>query len=383
MYYIIYKITNTVNGFVYIGQHVTDDIHDNYMGSGIRLLNTYAKYGTDIFRKEVLFVFDNFDEMDKKEAELVNEEFIRRPDTYNILLGGSGWCSAGTVTVELLETPGIFGRIPKERYDPLLHRYPTSGSTQVYLKSTGEKLRVTTEGYKKHRHLYNAISTGMVSVQNKLTGKTLSIPIDEYDPEIYTKVFGGIVVERNGTRQYISRTEFDDEGLSGVHKGKITAVDKETGIKRHVTQEEYYANPERYSPNGTGTTIVKDKVTGIRSRIPTSLARETPDKWIVGTTGWATVYDIETSKWMNVPAGTLDRAKHRLSQDKKFICYNSDGSVRFEYWGSKVDFLRQYKCPVSVWEAVIRQETFRSDRIKSNEFNGCQFALIDWKKSRG
>jgi len=33
-YNYIYLITNTINGKIYIGKHSTDDLKDDYMGSG-------------------------------------------------------------------------------------------------------------------------------------------------------------------------------------------------------------------------------------------------------------------------------------------------------------------------------------------------------------
>src|SRR5574344_1152863 len=89
-YYLIYQITNLVNNKIYIGKHMTDDLNDGYMGSGSLIKRAENKYGLDKFEKEILFECSSEEEMNKKEAEIVNEEFIARLDTYNITLGGNG-----------------------------------------------------------------------------------------------------------------------------------------------------------------------------------------------------------------------------------------------------------------------------------------------------
>ena len=90
MYYLIYKITNTINGKIYIGSHKTNNINDAYMGSGKYLKHAINKHGIEKFTKEILFSFDNPDDMYKKEAEIVNEEFISESNTYNLKKGGFG-----------------------------------------------------------------------------------------------------------------------------------------------------------------------------------------------------------------------------------------------------------------------------------------------------
>ena len=90
MMYVVYQITNKVNGKIYVGVHQTNDLNDGYMGSGLNIRRAIKKYGIDAFDKTYLAKFDNEREMFEMESQIVNEEFVKRGDTYNILHGGWG-----------------------------------------------------------------------------------------------------------------------------------------------------------------------------------------------------------------------------------------------------------------------------------------------------
>lgn len=99
--YIVYKTTNLINGKIYIGVHTNPIGGDDYLGCG-----TYRnyipekkgfpaavkKYGQENFIRETLFTYEFSEEgrkaAYKKEAELVNRDFLKRKDVYNLVLGG-------------------------------------------------------------------------------------------------------------------------------------------------------------------------------------------------------------------------------------------------------------------------------------------------------
>jgi hypothetical protein len=90
MEYLIYKITNKIDNKIYIGKHKTDNKNDEYFGSGLILKRAIEKYGKEYFIKEILIECNSEEEMNDKERDIVNEEFVSRDDTYNIKVGGAG-----------------------------------------------------------------------------------------------------------------------------------------------------------------------------------------------------------------------------------------------------------------------------------------------------
>lgn len=103
--YIIYQTINIVNNKIYVGRHreTNLDIFSGYIGCGVNInypstyMNPYTafqyavkKYGTSKFKRSILYVFNTEEEAILKEAEIVNEEFIKRKDTYNMVTGGGG-----------------------------------------------------------------------------------------------------------------------------------------------------------------------------------------------------------------------------------------------------------------------------------------------------
>jgi hypothetical protein len=88
--YTVYQTTNLINNKIYVGIHKTKNINYDYMGSGKLLKSAIEKYGIKNFKKEILHVFDNKEEMYAKEKEIVTKDFCKRLDTYNMHTGGTG-----------------------------------------------------------------------------------------------------------------------------------------------------------------------------------------------------------------------------------------------------------------------------------------------------
>lgn len=89
-FYIIYKIINKINKKFYIGVHKTNDVNDDYYGSGHLIKAAIKKYGLENFEKQILHIFTKRKDAFAKEKELVTDKIIKSPQCYNIKLGGNG-----------------------------------------------------------------------------------------------------------------------------------------------------------------------------------------------------------------------------------------------------------------------------------------------------
>ena len=84
----IYRTTNLVNHKIYIG--VTNKNKGGYLGSGTHLKKAIERYGRENFKREILEQFDTEAEAFQREAESVDNEFVKDPMNYNIKTGGKG-----------------------------------------------------------------------------------------------------------------------------------------------------------------------------------------------------------------------------------------------------------------------------------------------------
>lgn len=108
MKYIVYCTTNLKNGKVYIGVHKTQTPYefDGYLGCGIKVptktdkpfkvLNpdtpfkrAINKYGYKSFYRTILSVFETEEEAYNLEERIVNTEFIKSKNSYNVAVGGN------------------------------------------------------------------------------------------------------------------------------------------------------------------------------------------------------------------------------------------------------------------------------------------------------
>lgn len=122
MPFIVYKTINKLNGKFYIGAHYTKSLEtdDGYRGTGTAIGNAIAKYGIENFNRETLHVLPDEDSMYVKEAEIVTEEYLKDPMTYNITLGGRGGRCSHMHTLEVRAMVSETMKL-KIKNDPIFH----------------------------------------------------------------------------------------------------------------------------------------------------------------------------------------------------------------------------------------------------------------------
>ena len=108
MKYIVYCTTNLKNGKVYIGVHGTQIPYefDGYLGCGVKVptkidkpfrinnpdtpfKRAINKYGYKSFYRSLLSIFETEEEAYRLEEQIVNLEFVKNKNSYNVAVGGN------------------------------------------------------------------------------------------------------------------------------------------------------------------------------------------------------------------------------------------------------------------------------------------------------
>lgn len=191
---IIYKITNKVNGKVYIGQTIQTlkarwSSHCTDKKGYCRLLhNAILKYGRENFTVEQIDVALDRDELDKKEIYWINfYDSINHKKGYNLLGGGNKNHSVSEETRKLLSKSGK-GRKCPEHLKKLLSSLKKGVKRPL---SVVEKMRNTAikTGCRKGANNYSYGRKGSLSpVARKIVNVTLN---KEFDTATEAAIFCG------------------------------------------------------------------------------------------------------------------------------------------------------------------------------------------------
>jgi group I intron endonuclease len=88
----VYKTTNLITGKSYIGSHCTDNIDDNYIGSGRLFLKSVRKNGKENFIREILEICIDASLARLREEFYISEFGTLEPSGYNLSpVGGIGF----------------------------------------------------------------------------------------------------------------------------------------------------------------------------------------------------------------------------------------------------------------------------------------------------
>lgn len=240
---VIYKITNIINNKIYIGAHSTNNLNDNYMGSGILIKRAICKYSLNNFKKEILFIFSSIQDMYNKEREIVNEQFILRNDTYNMALGGNGG--------DLLTNHPNRHHIIKKIQNATIKRWTPTARIQQSVKVKGKL-----NGMYGKKHTEESIDKMRKRIPHKWTEeerKKLSQSIrnswtDERKIQWSNRMSG-----ENNPFYNKSHTMETCQHLSDIRKGTVMSNDTKKKISKSITgikRSEDFKNKHTGANNG-------------------------------------------------------------------------------------------------------------------------------------
>ena len=114
MNHYVYQITNNINGKIYVGKRSCrcDINNDKYFGSGTHLKSAIKKYGKQNFSKTIIDICETADQAYELEELIVDIDFIKRYDTYNLCGGGigAGIGESNPMFGKIGELASMFGR---------------------------------------------------------------------------------------------------------------------------------------------------------------------------------------------------------------------------------------------------------------------------------
>ncbi len=146
----VYLTINLINGKQYIGDHSTNNLNDNYIGSGVYFLNALNEHGKQNFKYKILEFFDT-----KEEAFDAQEKYIKKyntlvPNGYNISPTG-GLCVRGCHSEESRKKCKSRGMHGKKHSKETIQNIKNNNKGKHYIKHTKETKEKISKNHRKYQ----------------------------------------------------------------------------------------------------------------------------------------------------------------------------------------------------------------------------------------
>ena len=158
-YHYIYKTTCNITGKYYYGMHSTDNLTDEYLGSGKRLKYSINKYGKENHHIEILEFFKKRKDLIQREKEIINESILLDPMCMNLILGGA------KAYPEKYTKEKISRGLKNKSYDEL---YGDNSKEQKNKRSIGQKSYYDTLSPEDIKERNKKISEGVQKSMKKI-----------------------------------------------------------------------------------------------------------------------------------------------------------------------------------------------------------------------
>ena len=224
-YHYIYKTTCKITNRFYIGMHSTDNLDDNYLGSGKRLWNSINFHGKENHIKEILEFLPSRQLLKEREKEIVDRDLIGNVMCMNLQEGGGGGFSTDEHKVKFL-TNGV--KNGRQICDERLKDKYGDNYLSIISKIHFDKVNNSTVEKEKWR---NQIKTGLVKAgyefgvffgkkHSEQTKQKMSESLKGKGIGKTNSQYGTCWVTKNGLSKKIKKEELDSFIQDGWVKGR-------------------------------------------------------------------------------------------------------------------------------------------------------------------
>lgn len=151
-FYYTYKITllkGSLAGHYYYGQHITNNINDSYAGSGRKVCDYYKKYDKIegvTYVKEILHFYNDTDELNQAEYDLIGDKY--KTDKLCLNLRAGGMQSGRSEETKKLVSEKLKGRIFSEESKQKMSDAQMGNKNHLGYKNSEESKQKMSDAHK-------------------------------------------------------------------------------------------------------------------------------------------------------------------------------------------------------------------------------------------